>query len=134
MVWRLCNSGHQASGGALGTTPQQRCFKQQSLVYSCTDLSATSLTLLQTLRPTLSHGLVIMTVQWAPPVRSLLTWKNFMNSRPSRQMVNDLQQLRMSVGGIDLDGIGTADTTGSEVYFIVPLSGTVDGIPLQLLS
>lgn len=56
--------------------------------------------------------------------------KNFMNSRDLlRQMVNDLQQLRMSVGGIDLDGNGTADTSGSEVYFIVHSLGTVDGIP-----
>ncbi len=56
--------------------------------------------------------------------------QNFMNSRDLlRQMVNDLQQLRMSVGGIDLDSNGTADTSGSSVYFVGHSLGTVDGIP-----
>ncbi|PID41951.1 MAG: hypothetical protein CSA52_00455 [Gammaproteobacteria bacterium] len=56
--------------------------------------------------------------------------KNFINSRDLlRQMVNDLQQLRHSIGGIDLNGNGIADLSGSSVYYIGQSLGTIDGIP-----
>ncbi len=56
--------------------------------------------------------------------------KNFLNSRDNlRQMVSDLQQLRMSIGNIDLNGNGTPDLSASNVFYIGHSLGTVDGIP-----
>jgi hypothetical protein len=55
---------------------------------------------------------------------------NFLNSRDNlRQMVSDLQQLRMSIGNIDLNGNGTPDLSASNVFYIGHSLGTVDGIP-----
>ncbi|PIE42876.1 MAG: hypothetical protein CSA50_08055 [Gammaproteobacteria bacterium] len=56
--------------------------------------------------------------------------KNFTNSRDLlRQMVNDLQQLRHSIGEIDLNGNGSPDLSASSVFYIGQSLGTIDGIP-----